>query len=27
MDDGLHFSLAGQQRMALEVLRGWSMLQ
>jgi lysophospholipase L1-like esterase len=27
MDDGLHFSLAGQQRMALEVLRGWSTLR
>lgn len=26
MDDGLHFTLAGQQRVALEVLRGWSKL-
>lgn len=24
MDDGLHFSLAGQKRIALEVVRGWS---
>lgn len=24
MDDGLHFTLAGQKRIALEVLRGWS---
>lgn len=24
MDDGLHFDLAGQQRIALEVVRGWS---
>ena len=24
MDDGLHFTLAGQRRIALEVLRGWS---
>lgn len=24
IDDGLHFSLAGQKRVALEVLRGWS---
>jgi lysophospholipase L1-like esterase len=27
MGDGLHFSLAGQKRMALEVIRGWSKLQ
>lgn len=27
MDDGLHFTLAGQKRMALEVIRGWSQLQ
>jgi len=26
MDDGLHFTLAGQKRMALEVIRGWSEL-
>ncbi len=26
MSDGLHFSLAGQTRMAVEVLRGWSKL-
>jgi lysophospholipase L1-like esterase len=26
MDDGLHFTLAGQKRMALEVIRGWSKL-
>jgi acyl-CoA thioesterase-1 len=24
MDDGLHFTLAGQKRVALEVVRGWS---
>jgi lysophospholipase L1-like esterase len=24
MSDGLHFTLAGQQRLALEVIRGWS---
>jgi len=24
MDDGLHWTLAGQKRLALEVLRGWS---
>jgi lysophospholipase L1-like esterase len=27
MDDGLHFTLAGQKRMALEVIRGWSKLK
>jgi lysophospholipase L1-like esterase len=27
MGDGLHFTLAGQKRMALEVIRGWSGLQ
>ncbi|GLQ80457.1 esterase [Mesorhizobium huakuii] len=27
MDDGLHFTLAGQKRMAFEVVRGWSKLQ
>lgn len=27
MDDGLHFSLAGQKRMALEVIRRWSTLK
>lgn len=27
MGDGLHLTLAGQQRMALDVLRGWSQLQ
>ena len=27
MDDGLHFNLAGQQRLALEVIRGWSALK
>lgn len=27
MDDGLHFTIAGQKRLALEVLRGWSGLQ
>jgi lysophospholipase L1-like esterase len=27
MADGLHFTLEGQKRMALEVLRGWSELQ
>jgi lysophospholipase L1-like esterase len=27
MSDGLHFTLAGQKRMALEVIRGWSKLQ
>ena len=27
MDDGLHFTLAGQKRMALEVIRGWSELK
>ncbi|CAN5181106.1 hypothetical protein BH10PSE9_BH10PSE9_13420 [soil metagenome] len=27
MDDGLHFTLAGQKRMALEVIRGWSALK
>jgi lysophospholipase L1-like esterase len=27
MGDGLHFTLAGQKRMALEVIRGWSKLQ
>ncbi len=26
MDDGLHFSLAGQRRLAFEVIRGWSKL-
>jgi lysophospholipase L1-like esterase len=26
MSDGLHFTLAGQQRLALEVIRGWSKL-
>jgi lysophospholipase L1-like esterase len=26
MDDGLHFTLAGQKRLALEVVRGWSVL-
>ncbi|MCA9644156.1 MAG: SGNH/GDSL hydrolase family protein [Polyangiaceae bacterium] len=26
MDDGLHLSLAGQKRVALEALRGWSQL-
>jgi lysophospholipase L1-like esterase len=26
MDDGLHLTLAGQKRMALEVIRGWSAL-
>lgn len=26
MDDGLHFTLAGQTRLALEVIRGWSAL-
>lgn len=26
MDDGLHLTLAGQKRVALEVLRGWSQL-
>jgi acyl-CoA thioesterase-1 len=26
MDDGLHFTLAGQKRLAFEVLRGWSKL-
>ena len=26
MDDGLHFTLAGQKRMAFEVIRGWSEL-
>ncbi len=24
MDDGLHFTLAGQKRLALEVIGGWS---
>jgi len=27
MDDGLHFTLAGQKRIALEVIRGWSKLK
>lgn len=27
MGDGLHFNLAGQQRLALEVIRGWSKLK
>jgi lysophospholipase L1-like esterase len=27
MSDGLHFTLAGQKRMALEVIRGWSKLK
>lgn len=27
MDDGLHFTLAGQKRLALEVIRGWSELR
>ncbi|WP_137930096.1 SGNH/GDSL hydrolase family protein [Mesorhizobium comanense] len=27
MDDGLHFTLTGQKRMALEVIRGWSNIQ
>lgn len=27
MDDGLHFTVAGQKRMAFEVIRGWSKLQ
>ena len=27
MSDGLHFTLAGQKRMALEVIRGWSELK
>lgn len=27
MGDGLHFTLAGQQRLALEVIRGWSLLK
>jgi lysophospholipase L1-like esterase len=27
MDDGLHFTLAGQKRLALEVIRGWSKLK
>ena len=27
MDDGLHLTLAGQKRMALEVIRGWSALK
>jgi lysophospholipase L1-like esterase len=27
MGDGLHFTLEGQKRMALEVIRGWSKLQ
>jgi lysophospholipase L1-like esterase len=27
MGDGLHFTLAGQKRMAFEVIRGWSKLQ
>ena len=27
MGDGLHFTLAGQKRMALEVIRGWSNLK
>lgn len=26
MDDGLHFTLAGQKRLAFEILRGWSKL-
>jgi lysophospholipase L1-like esterase len=26
MDDGLHFTLAGQKRLAFEVIRGWSKL-
>jgi hypothetical protein len=24
MDDGLHLTLAGQKRLAFEVIRGWS---
>ena len=27
MSDGLHFNLAGQKRLALEVIRGWSKLK
>lgn len=27
MDDGLHLTLAGQKRLALEILRGWSQLR
>jgi lysophospholipase L1-like esterase len=27
MNDGLHFTLAGQKRLALEVIRGWSTLK
>jgi hypothetical protein len=27
MGDGLHFTLAGQKRLALEVIRGWSELK
>ena len=27
MGDGLHFTMAGQKRLALEVIRGWSKLQ
>ena len=27
MDDGLHFTVAGQKRLALEVIRGWSKLK
>lgn len=27
MDDGLHLTLAGQKRVALEVIRGWSIIE
>lgn len=27
MDDGLHFTVAGQKRLALEVIKGWSEIQ
>ena len=27
MGDGLHFTLAGQKRLALEVIKGWSNLE
>ena len=27
MEDGLHFTLAGQKRLALEVIKGWSKLK
>jgi len=26
MGDGLHFTVAGQKRLALEVIKGWSRL-